>query len=361
MALWTVALFAITEPLMGHVVEPMVYGHSTGLSPFAVIIAAIFWTWLWGPIGLLLATPFTVVLVVLGRHVERLEFLDVLFGDRPALTPVESFYQRMLAGDADEALGHAELLLKERSLSSYYDEVALKGLQLAANDATRGALTRPQLETIRGAIRHLVEDLADHEDVEPASAETDSEPVAPPRQEQELGALPPLENQAPSAERLPPEWRHDGAVLCIAGRGSLDEGAAAMLAQLLRKHGLGARVVPHEAVSRDNIRRLDTTGVAMICISYLEISGNPAHLRYLLRRLRQKLPKAPLLVGLWPSEDEVLTNAALRSQLGADHYVVTLREALRVSLEAAEAAAAPPSAAAAASPADPRQPVPLPA
>jgi hypothetical protein len=264
----------------------------------------------------------------------------VLFGDRPALTPVENFYQRMLAGDSDEALEHAEPLLKERSLSSYYDEVALKGLQLAANDATRGVLTKPQLETIRKAIRDLVEDLEDHEDVEPASEEADSGPVAPPRREQELGAEPPLEQDAPGGDRLPPEWRHEGAVLCIAGRGTLDEGASAMLAQLLRKHGLGARVVPHEVVSRGNIARLDTTGVAMVCISYLEISGSPAHLRYLLRRLRQKLPKAPLLVGLWPSDDAILTDASLRSQMGADHYVITLREALRVSLEAAEAAAA---------------------
>jgi hypothetical protein len=146
MAFWTIALFAIGEPLMGHVVEPLVYGQSTGLSPFAVIVSAIFWTWLWGPLGLILATPLTLCLVVLGRHVERLEFLDVLLGDRPALTPSENFYQRMLAGDPDEAEEYAEQLLKERSLSSYYDEVALKGLQLAANDALRGVLSRAQLE-----------------------------------------------------------------------------------------------------------------------------------------------------------------------------------------------------------------------
>src|SRR3712207_970718 len=131
--------------LMGHVVEPMVYGHSTGLSPVSVIVSAIFWGWLWGPVGLILSTPLTLCLVVLGRHVERLEFLDILLGDRPALTPVESFYQRMLAGDPDEALDQAELLLKERPLSSYYDEVALKGLQLAASDASRGVLPPERL------------------------------------------------------------------------------------------------------------------------------------------------------------------------------------------------------------------------
>ena len=142
MVLWTAALFLVVEPVMGQVVEPLLYGHSTGLSPFSVVVAAIFWTWLWGPIGLILSTPLTLCLVVLGRHVERLEFLDVLLGDRPALTPVESFYQRMLAGDPDEAQDQAELLLKDRSLSSYYDEVAIKGLQLAADDAQRGALCR---------------------------------------------------------------------------------------------------------------------------------------------------------------------------------------------------------------------------
>jgi hypothetical protein len=112
-----------------------------------------------------------------------------------------------------------------------------------------------------------------------------------------------------------------------------------MLSQLLQKHGLGASVVPHEAVSRERLASLDTAGVAMVCISYLDISGNPAHLRYLLRRLRRKLPDAPLLVGLWPSEDQILSDATLRSQVGADYYVASLRDALKSCLQAAERAA----------------------
>ena len=151
MLLWTAALYLVTEPIMGQVVEPLLYGRSTGLSPFSVVVAATFWTWLWGPIGLILSTPLTLCLVVLGRHVERLEFLDVLLGDRPALTPVESFYQRMLAGDPDEAQDQAELLLKTRPLSSYYDEVALKGLQLAATDAARSVLGPGQIERVKEA------------------------------------------------------------------------------------------------------------------------------------------------------------------------------------------------------------------
>ncbi len=98
MVVWTLGLFTVTESITGQVIEPMVYGHSTGLSPVAVVIAAIFWSWLWGPIGLIISTPLTLCLVVLGRHVDRLGFLEVLLGDRPALTPIENFYQRLLAG-----------------------------------------------------------------------------------------------------------------------------------------------------------------------------------------------------------------------------------------------------------------------
>jgi predicted PurR-regulated permease PerM len=167
MLLWTLALFLTVEPVVGHIIEPMVYGHSTGLSPVAVVASATFWTALWGPIGLVLATPLTICLVVLGRHVERLEFLDVMFGDRPALSPPEIFYQRMLAGDPAEAAEKAEEFLKERSLAIYYDEVALKGLQLAQIDTERGALDQERLTKIRDAVREFASDLADQDDRPP--------------------------------------------------------------------------------------------------------------------------------------------------------------------------------------------------
>ncbi len=108
-----------------------------------------------------------------------------------------------------------------------------------------------------------------------------------------------------------------------------------MLAQLLRKHGLGARALPHEAASRAGIRELDVDGVAMVCVSYLDIAGNPAHLRYLLKRLRPKLPGAPLLVGLWPAEEAVLKDASLRAEIGAAYCVASLREAVEACLQAA--------------------------
>ncbi|WP_336491962.1 AI-2E family transporter [Methylobacterium nigriterrae] len=334
MVIWTAALFLITEPLMGHVVEPLLYGHSTGLSPFAVIVSTLFWAFLWGPIGLILATPFTVCLVVLGRHVERLEFLDVLLGDRPALTPVENFYQRMLAGDPDEVQEQAELMLKERSLSSYYDEVALKALQLAANDFQRGVLKPQQLDTIKDLTQSLVEEFAGRPDEKPEGTEPEDDPADASLAEKTHPKNEAVPAQAPAMDKRPPIWRGEAPVMCIAGRGPLDEGAASMLAQLLSKHGLGARVVPHEAVSRGKVRNLDVSGVAMVCVSYLDISGNPAHLRYLLRRLREKVPGRPVVVGLWPAEDAILTDQELRREVGADYYVISLRQAVETCLEA---------------------------
>lgn len=334
MVLWTAGLYAGTEAIMGQVVEPLLYGHSTGLSPFSVVVSATFWTWLWGPIGLILSTPLTLCLVVLGRHVERLEFLDVILGDRPALTPVESFYQRMLAGDPDEARDQAEVLLRDRPLSSYYDEVALKGLQLAANDAARGVLTELQLEKIKTSMHDLIEDLDEYPDQDPPSKEAaEASATGPSRSEQDLPKHP-----APGAvpeEALPPSWRGRAPVLCIAGRGPLDESAASMLSQLLHKNGLKARVLPHEAASRMRVGSLDGEGVAMVCLCYLEIGGTPSHLRYMLRRLRQRLPAARLLVGLWPADQAILTDDRLRAAVGADAYTTSLREAVEACLETA--------------------------
>ena len=336
---WTAGLFVVVEGFTGQVAEPLLYGHSTGLSPFSVVVAATFWTWLWGPIGLILSTPLTLCLVVMGRHVKRLEFLDVMLGDRPALTPVESFYQRMLADDPDEAQDQAELLLKHRSLSSYYDEVALKGLQLAANDLQRGVLRSGQLERIREAIKELVADLDHHDDADPHPDAAKEEALAPSFAEQGLPKQAAPKGSAPPFEDLPAAWKADSAVLCLAGRGPLDEAASTILAQLLRKHGLGARVIDYESASRGRIASLAAEGVAMVCVSYLEISGSPSHLRYLMQRLKGRLPGRPILVGLWPAEDAVLKEDRLRAVIGADHYTSSLKAAVDACLAEARSRA----------------------
>ena len=144
----TAALFAILELLAGQVIEPLIYGHSTGLSPVAIIVSASFWTWLWGPVGLVLATPLTVCLVVVGRHVDRLQFLDIMLGDQPPLSPPQLVYQRMLAGDPIEAAEQARAFLKDASLGDYYDSILLSGLRLAAADNRLGHLDDERLDRI---------------------------------------------------------------------------------------------------------------------------------------------------------------------------------------------------------------------
>jgi len=333
MLLWTLALFIVVEPIVGQVIEPMVYGRSTGLSPVAVVASATFWTALWGPIGLVLATPLTVCLVVLGRHVERLEFLDVMFGDRPALSPPEIFYQRMLAGDPTEAAEKAEQFLKERSLASYYDEVALKGLQLAQVDAERGALDQERLTKIRDAVGEFVSDLSDQDDRPPAKIglTTDAEASSAVESVAENAAhenLPIL-----SKENLPLEWQGEHPVLCLAGRSLIDEAAAIMLAQLSTAHGLAARVEGAKALSTTNVFRLEATGVAVVCLVYLDASG-PAHMRYSVRRLRRKLPKATIILGCWVRDIEQAALELLREGAKADLVAASLGEAVRLCIQA---------------------------
>jgi hypothetical protein len=310
---------------LGHVIEPLLYGHSTGLSPVAVVASAAFWTALWGPVGLVLATPLTICLVVLGRHVERLEFLDVMFGDRPPLSPPEIFYQRVLAGDPAEAVDKAEEFLKEHTLSTYYDEVALPGLKLAQNDVARGALDRLQTERIKAAVIEVVEDLADQDDGRPERATT-HDPEAAAAVERPDDAIPAL--PVVKKEDLAPEWQADTPVLCAAGRGPLDEAAALMLAQLLEKHGLGARVEGAEAIASSNILRLETSGLAMVCLSYFD-ANSAAHMRYTIRRIRRRLPQVRIVLGCWRTDADP---TILRDTTKSDAVATSLREAVKLCL-----------------------------
>jgi predicted PurR-regulated permease PerM len=289
MMLMTAALFLIVEPLIGHVIEPMVYGHSSGLSPVAVVVSATFWTWLWGPIGLILATPLTMCLVVLGRHVERLKFLEVLLGDRPALSPSESAYQRMLAGDPIEATEQAQSLLKERTLTEYYEQILMGALRLAWADAQRGRMDQPETQRIRDTVSEVVEDLEGHKD----SRNTPSEDASP------AGNLTQLEESvAAEVSPLPPVNQVEGTVLCIPGLGLLDETVAKPFAQLLRREGIPAEAKETETISVSKLFSLETKGVSLICLCYLE-HATPAQLHYTSRRLRRKAVGVPTLVCIF--------------------------------------------------------------
>ncbi|MPW07720.1 AI-2E family transporter [Paraburkholderia sp. CNPSo 3155] len=358
MAIWSLVLFVVAELAVGQVVEPLLYGRSTGLSPFSVVVAAIFWSWIWGPIGLILSTPLTLCLLVIGRHVRRLEFLDVLLGDQPPLTPVENFYQRALAGDPDEAIEQAEVLLRDRSLSAYYDEVAIKGLRLAASDVTSGSVTSAQLARIESTTNDLVDGLDGYEDREPAPLPTQQSwgalgPLAPTDETQPARTMPrsvDATSSGVSTRTVTPEQTHGpqqgpssepsvaapvfawhaltSRVLCLPGRGPLDALATVILLQLLGKHGFAARSLPHEAVSRASIDSLEADDVGIVCLLYLQIDGIPSHLRNLIRRIRARLPNVSIVVGLWAPEEMQQWSAEQQESLEADCAVTSLQQML---------------------------------
>ena len=332
MALWTGALFLILEPVVGQVIEPLLFGHSTGLSPVAVIASATFWTWLWGPVGLILATPLTICLVVLGRHVERLAFLDVMFGDKPALSPAELVYQRLLARDPVEAAEQAQKFLKDKPLIAYYDEVLVEGLRLAQADAERGLLDDDLKLRIRDAVAEIVDDLGDHEDkssrlAEPDDTDDDATPLAQLDQAEK--------SPSPSVRELPPRWRTQKPVLCIPGLGLLDETVALMVAQLVERQGIGARAEQADALSMARVFSLDTKEVALICLCYVE-NATSAQVRYAVRRLRRKAPNAFILVALVGAADN-LDEQAVREFANVELVKQSLAETVERILEAASA------------------------
>ena len=300
MFLWTLALFVVVEPLVGHVIEPMVYGRSTGLSPIAIIVSATFWAAVWGPVGLILATPLTVCLVVLGRHVERLKFLDIMFGDRPALTPPQIFYHRMLANDPAEAIAQAEKFVKERPMAFYFDEIALKGLQLAQHDVESGNVTPERLSRIQETVREICVDLGELDDItQPTTAVSTTDPetfsaVAATDQTVDK-ELPP---RTLKEQDLPVGWRSGTPIICFTGRGPLDEAAATLLSTLLDVHGLPARVQSANDLSVSNIKTDSDNAIAVACLVTLETDGL-AYARFSMRRLRRRFPDARyLLVSL---------------------------------------------------------------
>jgi predicted PurR-regulated permease PerM len=322
MAVWTLALFAISEPFMGQVVEPWVYGHRTGVSSLAIIVAATFWTLLWGPVGLLLSTPLTLCLVVLGRHVDQLQFLDVLLGDKPALAPEQTFYQRLLAADPIEIVDQAEACLEAKSLLAYYDDVAIRGLALAQTDLRNGLLATESQGRILSTISEVIEDLADRPDELPQKAQSASTLGKPGTASQDdvQSPLPPVLEQ----KDLRSDWTGDTAVLCVAGTNALDEAAAGIFAQLLKKHGIGARVAPSNEGPPGTIAEM--ANVRLVCLSFLDPNATNAA-RFQIRRLRRQIAGPAIMVGLWGQLGSAAGDQLAKST-GADSAVTSLRQGL---------------------------------
>jgi predicted PurR-regulated permease PerM len=296
---WVVLLFVVVELVVANLLEPWVYGASTGVSPVALIAAATFWTWLWGPVGLLLSTPLTVCLVVLGRHVPQLEFLDVMLGNQPVLAPDETFYQRLLANDPEEATEQAEEFVKERSIAEFFDEVAVPALMRAQLDSDDGALLPERRAMIKEGVRAMLENLSD-------------------------------EQTADTASEHPPPRMIDGGprIVCIAGRNEFDETAALLLVHLLHlgHSGAIAEALPAEALKSDQYQA-SLGDAAVICLSLIS-THSAVRARYLVRRLYRRAPRAQVLVGFWsldPGELPATVATIARPNTGV---TTSLREAV---------------------------------
>jgi predicted PurR-regulated permease PerM len=311
MAVMTAVLFMVAEPAAGQIVEPLVYGPRTGLSPVAVVLSTLFWTLLWGPIGLLLATPLTVCLVVLGKHIEGLRFINVLLGDEPPLLPEERFYQRLLAGDATDAADQAEEELKTQSLSAYYDAIPMKALILAQADAADGKLTNEKQQAIRDTADEIIEVLSDYRDINPMINEDTSKG----------------ENMS---EVISTESELTGSLLCVPSRSSLDEAASAMLAQILEKRGIKAIVQPIETSRTVKNRSDNVPDAQLVCLSYFGSIAKPAHVRYQIRRFKRVLPQAGFLACFWMLGEDSAKAEDWKMAVGADFVATSLDQAAQI-------------------------------
>ncbi len=319
--IWTAGLFILLELLSNNVIEPWLYGSRTGLSPLAIIVAAVFWAWLWGPIGLVLSTPLTVCLVVLGRHVPQFEFLQILLGDEPVLDPHERLYQRLLADDLDEATDNAEQMLEEKYLIEYHSAVSIPALLLGEQDRARGALTKSQLadlaENAREVVANLNEIAAEEEDEDEQDREDDDKASKTPGKADE--------KEDEFDVDLP-----DGSgksVLCIGGHGELDDVAAVILAQVMSVEGAECEAVGHRDLVAARMRSLPLEGRNSIVIGFL----NPDSLKYsrfAVRRLRRLAPHSRIGLVLWtsPGSEKPFDENQLAERLEADFIAFSLAD-----------------------------------
>ncbi|PWU11008.1 MAG: AI-2E family transporter [Verrucomicrobia bacterium] len=311
-------------------VEPLFYGTSTGLSALAILVAAVFWTWLWGPVGLLLAIPLTVCVVVLGRHVPRLEFLSVMLSDEPVLTADTRFYQRMLAMDLEDATEIAEEFLNERSLEDLYDSVIVPALSMAEEDRHRGKLDSTRQQFFFDKIRALVEDLAESTNGWPAPNPVET-PAGQGTESSESGrassayrvGIPALQrtespNQASNA--------NGAAVLCVPARDKADEIATLMLTQLLQRRHIAAKLVPVHDAEDDSLKEIADTPPKIACICAVPPFGY-THARHFCRRLQEEFSHVKRIAAvLTEADSEDLKHR--QPPIPADDLATSLKQAV---------------------------------
>ncbi len=275
----TFGVFVVLELTVSNIVEPMLYGAHTGISSLAILVAAVFWATLWGPVGLILSTPLTVCLIVLGRHVPQLKFLEVVLGDEPVLLPEQCFYQRLLAMDLEDARAIAETYLKENSLENLYETVILPALKLAEQDYHSQGVDDITRNFMFQSVRELIDDFEGQygEELRPEGAEESF-------RQREAGRLP-------------------TSVACVPAHGGADDLVAAMLGQLLRRGGY--RVFEMRASASDEaLRTMSRVDPSTACISSISPFA-VGEARTLCKQLRRNIAGLPVVIGLWSFDSSV--------------------------------------------------------
>ncbi len=279
--LWTAALFLTIELISSNVIEPWLYGSRTGVTPLAIIVAAIFWTWVWGPLGLVMSTPLTVCLVVVGRYIPQFQAFDVLFGDRPVLAAHSRLYQRLLVGDTVESTLRAEEILEDEYLSDYHRDVGIPAVMLAQSDYERGVLSPAQESRfVDAAMQFLVE-------LDPI---VEQERAAPEQADE-------AEDDAAAPVELPGDGYH---MVVLGGRTRLDDIAARMLGQAAAADGAIVDVFSHRDLTPSRFARIAATGADCVVLNFLDIAPSRASLLH-IRRLKRSAPKMRVGLAVWQS------------------------------------------------------------
>ncbi|KQP35409.1 phytochrome sensor protein [Pseudorhodoferax sp. Leaf274] len=287
MVLWTIGLICALQFISSYFIAPWLYGASTGLSAISLMTSAIFWTAMWGPVGLVMSTPLTVCLLVIGRYLPRLQFLDVLLGSQPALDTQTRIYQRLLAGDVEEATELAHDQTAGGKVTAFYDQVGMPVLRMASHDHAIASTTQHRHRVVIG-MNALIDDVSEQH---PSTASS--------------GQL---------------------MAICLGAKWEVDSLAARMLAHALSLEGIPAAHRPAATVSADYVGRLDIKGAKVILLSYF--SGDPRiAARQFCRRLRRRWPDAQIILGLWNAPADLLGEDACKD-LGADAVVTSVNEAV---------------------------------
>lgn len=293
--LCVLALFGFIELLSNNFMEPWLYGSSTGMSTIAILISAVFWTWLWGPVGLLLSTPMTVCLVVIGKYVPQLAFLDILLGDEPVLAPHERVYQRLLAMDQEEAAELAEEYLTKMRLEDVYDQVLMPALSLGEADRHHGRLDEERKDFIRDAMRDMVDEVMEQNRARMVRAtaavtEADAKGTPIPDDAADLVSRQDLATTLPAGATI--------SVIILPAHDPADEIAGTMVANALQIRGYRATVVSVTALASEMVETVEREKADVVIVSALPPAA-VTHSRYLCKRLHARFPDIETVVGLW--------------------------------------------------------------